>query len=110
MRLTFLLMTFILLNSCADEVVVKPGAELRLEYPEAVYDSVRLPCPFQFEKNTSAKIQLKGDCNVNLEYAKMKATVYITYQKVKDDNLKKLLSDAQKLTYDHTVKANEIFE
>jgi gliding motility-associated lipoprotein GldD len=37
----------------------------------------------------------------------MKATVYVTYKKV-DNNIEQLLKDAQKLTYDHAVKADEI--
>ena len=39
----------------------------------------------------------------------MKATIYLTYQPVRE-NIEALLKDAQKLTYDHTAKANEIFE
>jgi len=47
---------------------------------------------------------------MNLEYAKMKATVYLTYRSIQNDNLDSLLYDAQKLTYDHTIKADAIFE
>lgn len=39
----------------------------------------------------------------------MDASLYITYQRV-GNNLDSLLYDAQKLTYDHTVKANSIIE
>jgi gliding motility-associated lipoprotein GldD len=39
----------------------------------------------------------------------MKATVYLTYKKVNGD-LEKLLIDAQKLTYEHVIKANDIAE
>ena len=40
----------------------------------------------------------------------MKATLYLTYQDVKNNNLDSLLRDAQKLAYDHTIKANSIPE
>ena len=40
----------------------------------------------------------------------MKATLSITYQSVRDNNLDSLLQDAQKLAYDHTIKANSIPE
>lgn len=40
----------------------------------------------------------------------MKATLYMTYQQVKENNLDSLLQDAQKLAYDHTIKANSIPE
>lgn len=99
----------VLFASCGDEVVVKPAAQLRLQYPIPQYAIVMNECPFSFEKNAIANIQSKSNCGLNITYPKMKATIYLTYQSV-EDNLKKLLQDAQKLTYDHTTKANEIFE
>ena len=39
----------------------------------------------------------------------MKATIYLTYQPIQN-NLKDLLRDAQKLTYKHVIKADEISE
>ena len=47
---------------------------------------------------------------MNLDYPNMNATIYLTYQQVKGNNLDSLLYDAQKLTYDHTVKAETILE
>ena len=38
----------------------------------------------------------------------MKATIYLTYQKVENNNLDSLLRDAQNLTQKHTIKADEI--
>ncbi|MDC8002715.1 gliding motility lipoprotein GldD [Aureisphaera galaxeae] len=96
--------------ACGDEVIVKPASKLRLDYDLAKYDSVSTKCPYSFEKNHLSRLVKKRGCGINLEYPHMRATVYLTYQPVQKDNLKKLLQDAQKLTYDHTVKANEIFE
>ena len=98
-----------LLASCGDEVHIKPEAKLRLQYPLPEYRMVNFDCPYAFEKNQMARIEKKSQCAVNVQYPKMKATIYISYQPV-EDNLEKLLSDAQKLTFDHTIKANEIFE
>jgi gliding motility-associated lipoprotein GldD len=39
----------------------------------------------------------------------MKATIYLTYKTV-DNNLTGLLKDAQKLTYEHVIKADDILE
>lgn len=39
----------------------------------------------------------------------MKATVYLTYKPV-NNNIEKLLRDAQKLTYEHVIKADDILE
>ncbi|MCB0457881.1 MAG: gliding motility lipoprotein GldD [Flavobacteriaceae bacterium] len=109
LRALLLVISIIFFASCGDEVVVKPAAKLRLQYPLPSYKTVNIDCPFQFEKNGISSVVIKESCNVNLEYPKMKATVYITYQRV-NNNIEALLTDAQKLTYDHTIKANEIFE
>ena len=98
------------LMSCGDDVVVKPAAQLRLDYPIASYEYTTTDCPYAFEKNKAAVIQANKDCDLNVAYPGMKATVYLTYIPIQGDNLKELLSDAQKLTYDHTIKANEILE
>ncbi len=47
---------------------------------------------------------------MNLRYPKMRATIYLTYQNVENNNLESLLYDAQKLAYDHNIKAESIPE
>ncbi len=88
---------------------------LRLDYPEPKYKGVDIRLPFTFEKNELAdpitKIKLDGVNNiyaVDIEYPKLKGTVYLTYKKVKENNLTNLLRDAQNLTQKHTMKADEI--
>lgn len=97
------------LISCEDEAIVKPKAYLALEYPEAQYKEVNPDCPFSFQINAYSNLIKKNDCWMNLEYPKMKATIYLTYRPVQG-NLDSLLYDAQKLTYDHTIKASTIYE
>ncbi|MEZ4779977.1 MAG: gliding motility lipoprotein GldD [Flavobacteriaceae bacterium] len=109
LRALLIVISIIFFASCGDDVVVKPAAKLRLQYPLPSYKMVQLDCPFEFERNAISSVVIKNNCNINLEYPKMKATVYLTYQQV-DNNIEALLADAQKLTYDHTIKANEIFE
>ena len=46
---------------------------------------------------------------MEIEYPKMKATIYLNYKPVKG-NIDQLLRDAQKLTYEHVVKADDIAE
>ena len=82
---------------------------LRLEYPEPAYKEVEADCPFTFVKNLEARAEVKQNCWMNLSYPNMKATVYLTYRPVQG-NLDSLLYDAQKLTYDHTIKAETILE
>ena len=98
----------LLLSACGKETIPKPKAVLRLEYPEASYRPAETgDCPFRFDQNTLATIKDKGNCRLNIEYPGMKATIFLTYMPVRD-NLKSLLLDAEKLTFDHVIKADEI--
>ncbi|NCT19046.1 MAG: gliding motility lipoprotein GldD [Flavobacteriaceae bacterium CG02_land_8_20_14_3_00_34_13] len=110
MKYFFALFSLLVLLSCNEEVIIKPKAMLRLEYPKPSYQKSPEGCPFVFDINREANLNLKNNCWINLEYPKMKATIYMTYRQVKNHNLDSLLFDAQKLTYDHTIKASTIFE
>ncbi|MAO11383.1 MAG: gliding motility lipoprotein GldD [Flavobacteriaceae bacterium] len=110
MRFLAVLFLCFLILACNEEVVVKPAAKLRLEYPKKSYERVTVNCPFSFEMNDNAILNTANGCNLDIEYPGMKGTVYLTYQSVKKHNIDSLLYDAQKLTYDHTIKANNILE
>lgn len=101
--------TFIIYYSCGQSPVPKPAAQLRLDYDEAVYQFFDSDCPFDFDVNSDATIILKEACNMIINYPRMKASVFITYKRV-DKNLELLLRDAQKLTYEHVIKADDIVE
>jgi len=108
MRILWLLFSFMMILSCTEDVVVKPKAQLRLEYPNPIYENTELDFPYNFQKNKIANLQIKENYGLNLEYTAMKATVYMTYQDVTKNNLDSLLQDAQKLAYDHAIKAESI--
>lgn len=95
--------------SCKEETLPKPKAQLRLNYPNPNYISTQYSdCPFNFEINAITEVKSKGFCNFELHYPKMKATIYVNYHTVTNNNIDSLLRDAQKLTYDHAIKADEI--
>ena len=94
---------------CKKDVLPKPSSQLRLDYPEAEYVHFENDCPFTFDMNADAIIKGKADCNFEIHYPKMKATVYISYKPVAN-NINLLLRDAQKLTYEHVIKADDILE
>lgn len=94
---------------CKNDVLPKPSSQLRLDYPEAEYVHFENNCPFTFSMNSEAIIKQKSDCNFEINYPKMKATVYISYKPV-NNNINILLKDAQKLTYEHVIKADDILE
>ncbi len=100
---------FMLLISCKEETLPKPKAMLRLEFPEGDYATFEGECAFGFSKNGLSTIKEKGDCSMEIDYPIMKGSIYLTYKPV-EDNLNKLLTDAQRLSYEHVVKADNIIE
>ena len=102
-------------TGCGDDALPKPKAYLRLDYPKPEYKRTNVSIPFTFDKNLSAqpisKIKTTENGNsisVDIEYPKLKGTLYLTYKKITKDNLRDLLRDAQNLTQKHTQKADEI--
>lgn len=104
-----LLIFSITLVSCGEDVVVKPAAKLRLDYPIANYVLANFDCDYQFQINSLARVEPRNNCWVNVAYPQVNATIFLTYRAI-NNNLDSLLYDAQKLTYDHTVKAQNILE
>jgi len=95
--------------SCKEEVLPKPASYLRLDYPEAKYSNFENECPFTFEMNADAIVKKGKNCDLTITYPKMKATIYLTYKPV-NKNINNLLRDAQKLTFEHVIKADDILE
>ncbi len=102
-----LIFSLVLFFACGNEAVPKPKAMLRLEYPEASFENFSSNCNYLFNKNKEAKIEDKNNCSYDINYTKMKASIFITYKTI-EDNLEELLRDAQKLTYEHVVRADHI--
>ncbi len=99
----------LLFTACKDDVFPKPASHLRLDYPMAKYVDFEDQCPFSFEMNSNAIVKGEKDCGFTISYPKMKATIYLTYKPV-SSNINVLLRDAQKLTYEHVIKADDISE
>ncbi|WP_349352103.1 MULTISPECIES: gliding motility lipoprotein GldD [unclassified Flagellimonas] len=92
---------------CKEEVLPKPKAMLRLEYPTADYQTADTDCVYTFDQNSLSNIKENKDCSLVLDYPMMKGSIYLTYKPVQG-NIRELLIDAQKLTYEHVVKADNI--
>jgi len=108
-KLLSLLFLYLLLSSCTEDTIPKPDGYLRLDYPIAKYESLEVECPFTFGKNVYTRIKTKSGCDFNIEYPKMKATIFLSYKQINND-LDSLLSDAQRFTYRHTKRAETIYE
>ena len=107
MRNFFLLILVTLFFSCKDDVLPKPKAYLSLTYPTKSYKKLTLKRPFTFDvlKNT---IIIDEENNwLTIKYPNLKASVDITYRPV-NNNLKELLTEAEKLVFKHAVKAEQI--
>lgn len=107
--IVFTVLGLLLFTACKDDVFPKPASHLRLDYPMAKYVDFENDCPFSFEMNAEAVIKGEKDCGFTISYPKMKATIYLTYKPV-SGNINVLLRDAQKLTYEHVIKADDILE
>jgi gliding motility-associated lipoprotein GldD len=111
-KITVIVLLFIFCFSivgCKNDVLPKPSSYLRLDYPEAEYITYKGHCPFEFDINSKAIVKEDKNCGYAITYPKMKATIYLTYKPV-NSNMNKLLRDAQKLTYEHVIKADDILE
>jgi gliding motility-associated lipoprotein GldD len=85
----------------------RPKSYLYLEYPEAEYHRFVNGCPYSFAISKESKITFKPHCDAIINYPKLKASVHISYRNV-DNNLQNILSEADRLTTKHTVKADVI--
>ncbi|NRT14071.1 gliding motility-associated lipoprotein GldD [Flavobacterium sp. 28A] len=109
LAVAILFFSVLFFSSCKNDVLPKPSSYLRLDYAEAKYANFENDCPFTFEMNADAVITGEKDCGFTITYPKMKATIYLTYKPV-NNNINVLLKDAQKLTYEHVIKADDILE
>jgi len=111
MRCNFLfavIFSLLFLSGCKDEVLPKPKAQLRLEYPEGESKVVQTE-NYSFQYNSLAKVKDLKRSSFTLDYPSIKGAIYLTYKPVQN-NLIDLLSDAQKLSYEHVAKADNILE
>jgi gliding motility-associated lipoprotein GldD len=108
MRILILTFCVLWFASCEEDVTVKPNAMLRLEYPQADFERIETECPYSFEKNTEAIVDVNEACGMRIYYPSMKATLFLTYREITDNNLRGLLADAQKLVYDRNAQARGI--
>lgn len=102
-----IIIIFAFLVSCDSETLPKPKAFLKLEYPEYSYHKLNTSCSYNFETSSNAVISVKNNCWLTIQYPTLKATIHITYRPV-TNNLQEILKEVEKLTFEHTVKADVI--
>ncbi|QTD36668.1 gliding motility lipoprotein GldD [Polaribacter batillariae] len=107
MRNLFFLFFIFIFVSCKEDVLPKPKAYLSLNYPAKTYQKLSLKRPYSFEVPKSTSIINEPNNWLTIKYPNLKASLDITYRPVKN-NIKELLTEAEKLVFKHTVKAEEI--
>lgn len=94
----------------------KPKGYFKIELPEKKYVQSQLECPFSFEipKYSVLSPDSSKDsepCWLNLDFNPFNATTHFTYKTFKNkEEFNKLVEDANRLVYEHTIKASEINE
>ncbi len=105
----YILLVFLVVVSC-QQYTPKPKAFLNLDYKTTTYKLYKKNrCPFSFEVNSTSEIAFKKSCSFEVNYSKMKATLYISYIPVKK-NIDSLINDAYQIPMNHVIKAEEILE
>ncbi len=100
----FLMMIFV---GCGGETLPKPKAYLSLQYENPTYERITVERPYSFEVSKKAQVKTLPKNWLKIRYPELKASVDITYRPV-NNNLKELLIEAEKLVFEHTVKADNI--
>ena len=98
---------FFVFASCKEETLPKPKSFLTLDYQDPTYKKSDIPCNYQFEVSNLAQLNGSNNCWVQLKYPDLKATIHITYREV-HNNLDEILREVEKLTFEHTIKADAI--
>lgn len=93
---------------CTKTTTPKPNAYLSLNYPKSQYRNTDFIFG-SFYLSEEAIFKTERTNWLNIYYPKLKAEINITYQQVNNSNkLAKLITDAEKLTYKHTLRADHI--
>ena len=107
MRRVFILLFLIIFFGCKKDILPKPKAYLSLTYPEKTYEDLKLNRPYSFKVSKMATIINEKNNWLSIKYPKLKASLDITYRPLKN-NIRELLTEAEKLVFKHTAKADRI--
>ena len=107
MRNLFLFFFLVFFSTCKEDTQPKPIAYLSLEYPIKSYTKLALERPYSFKVLKNTIVINEANNWLKIKYPNLKASIDITYRPVKN-NLKELLTEAEKLVFKHTLKATQI--
>lgn len=114
----------VIIGSCQGEpdYTPKPKGYFVLELPEKDYQRFEAPyCPYSFEYPTYAQIdqdtlffneRVEDPCWLDITIPELAGEIHLSYKEVgkNGNNLGKLIDDAHKMSYKHSIKADYIDE
>jgi len=108
----YIFLSGFLFSSCNQHYTPKPRGYFRINLPRKSYQMFDSTFPYTFAYSTYAHITNDPYSPgqkywINIRYPKYKATIHISYKKVKN-NLIKYLEDSRKMVIKHIPKANAI--
>jgi gliding motility-associated lipoprotein GldD len=110
----FIIILIMISFSCKRDAVPRPRGYFRIDFPVKNYVQKTTECSFSIEIPDYAQLvkekNVQENCWYNIEFPKYKATIYLTYKEIQNDNLSVLTEDIRKLAYKHIVKADDIEE
>ena len=111
-KLTFIILSAILLFSCHSDYTPKPRGYFRIDVPAHTYQVFDSTFPYTFEYPVYATItpdrsNLAEPFWINISYPAFRAQLHLSY-KVIEDNLAIYLEDSHQLVDKHIPKANAI--
>jgi gliding motility-associated lipoprotein GldD len=96
--------------ACTEAPLPKPRGYFRIGLPDTTYQMGPANCPYQFEVNRAAVLNVLPGCWANLDYPSLNARIQLTYKSLAENPLQQVLTDAHDLALKHTVKADGIQE
>lgn len=110
----FFIIIVILSLSCKKDAIPRPRGYFRIDFPVKNYVKKTTDCSFSVEIPDYAKLikntSVQDNCWYNIVFPNYKATIYLTYKEIQNNNLSVLTEDIRKLAYKHIIKADDIEE
>src|SRR4030095_5251641 len=117
----YFLATACLIIGCNSSYTPKPRGYFKITFPERGYQHFdNGQCPFTFDYPTYGVVNRDtvfldtvpdNPCWFNISFPSLNGNLYLSYKEIGGKNtLQKLIEDAHKLTFKHTVKADYIEE
>ncbi len=98
----------------------KPKGYFRIELPEKAYERYMGNCPYSFEYPVYATVErhntffgedISDSCWLDIRLPQLTGDIHLSYKEISGANtLEKLVEDAHKMAYKHTMKADYIDE